>query len=180
MLSEAMTALAEFVADRIINRCGMPLPQGFRILRYHGGPPPEDLDCGGGYLAVWWEGPAFAPTDQAGPRAQCPGPLTVVLGVKYVQCWQPADVDEDGITLHDTTWDADAAVLADLAQCITNHLLVFSCDDMDGLFSDEAYQEVARTLLRLRFLGVTPAAPQGAAASITWRVAGVVQSPSVS
>lgn len=176
MLAEVLTAYAEFVGDRLVNVCGQAVPG--RVLRYHGHAPPEDLDCSGnGYLAVWWEGPALVPKD---PRSPCPGPLPVTLAAKYVVCWPIAEVDASGITLFDDGWDALAATLADVAECIAGTLAGLTCDDSPPSDADEFEVALLGAVRQPRFLGVTPTGAGGGSAGLVWRLQVVLGTASTS
>ncbi len=175
MLAEVLTAYAEFVGDRLVNTCGLDEPG--RVLRYHGHAPPEDVDCTGSYLAVWWEGPALVPRDG---RQPCPGPLPVTLAAKYVQCWRIADVTQDGITLFDDGWDGDAATLADAAECVAAALVGLTCADSVPDDADEFLAALLGAVHQPRFLGVTPSGANGGAAGLVWRLQVVLGRPSTS
>lgn len=150
------TALAEFVGDVLVNDCGRPVPD--RVLRYHG-TLPNDCCTDNGVLAVSWNTITPQGTEcSAFPQAE--------VRLRYVVCWPVAEVDERGVTVDDATWDQRAAMLADVADCVTRGLLGLSCSDDDPL----AQAVAAATVGRIRFLAAEPITPQGGCAGVQWRL----------
>jgi len=164
-LAAALTAYAELLADVLVNDCDASMPT--RILRYHGGHVPEDIGCSDGLLSVWWEDP-LEPLTLG--REPCPGFPQVVLAARWAVCWKLADVDADGVTLFDDTWDLDAAVLADAAECVARALMRLACvvDPTDV----KALALLALTMGRppVLFISATPSPPSGGVATVEWRV----------
>lgn len=170
-LAAALTAWAEFLGDTLVNDCGQPVPS--RVLRYHGGPPPEDYGCGNGYLAVWWQA-GLGPKERT---QQCTGPLTVTLGAKWMVCWKIAKADSKGVTLFDDQWDTDTARLADAAECVARALTRLTCPPPPSTPAALAlFATMRQTSLRL--VNVDPGRPSGGAASVTWQMSGDLLAPS--
>lgn len=166
MLAAALTAYAELVGDTLVNTCGLPVPK--RVLRYHGGPVPDDVGCeGDGILSVWWEYP-MTPQEQR-PNVPCPGLLDVTLAARWMTCWKVPTVTAQGITLFDATWDTRAAVLADAAECVARVLMRMDCTDVDP---NEYVAAVKAGLRSPRLVDVSPVAPQGGIAGVLWRISG--------
>jgi hypothetical protein len=163
-LSDVLTGVAEYIGDVLVNDCGMPAPG--RVLRYHGHAVPDEVQCDEtGILSVWWE-PFLEPRVATG-STPCLGYPVVTIAARWVRCWQPPEVDQDGVTLVDPTWDADAAELADAAECVARGLMALDCaPDRDDPFV-AALLEVGR---RYRFTGASPAGVGGGVAGVVWRL----------
>lgn len=162
MLSGALTAYAEYIADVITNECGRPVPA--RLLRYHGHAVPEDLGCDTGVLSVWW--------NQLRPQgsADCATPLETTLYARYVTCWKILDITREGKTiLDDAKQDGDAAVLADVADCVSRALIRLDCapaaDDSETMRSLRAF---ALSGGKLPFLSGRPIGADGGIAGVEW------------
>lgn len=173
-LSELETALAEYVGDVLVNDCHRPEPD--RILRYHGARGlPDDCCSKNGTLSISWERgyPSLTFPASAGTNASsCTGFRVYVLKVRYVVCWPGLDVNAiDGQPrLPDDEWDGEAAMLADVADCVAAALMRLSCDpDVADPFVVAVLEQVgARSMIR--FAEVTPTGPLGLCAGVLWTV----------
>jgi len=167
-----MTALAEYVGDVLVNDCGQPVPD--RVLRYHG-TLPDDCCTEPGVLAVSWsEGRAATefPTSAASMKNDpCASIPIYTITIRYRVCWPVPDVDESGVQLLDAEWDATAAMLADVADCVARGLLLLKCGaptaPVDPLVA-AVLDQVARGWLR--FVDVSPSVPAGGCAGVLWRL----------
>jgi hypothetical protein len=157
-LAAVETALAEFVGDVLVNDCGRPVPD--RVLRYHG-TLPHDCCTEDGFLVVSWN----VLTPQGGTD-QCAGWPQAELRVRYVVCWPTVDVSPSGVEIDDAGWDEQAAMLADVAHCVTVALMSVTCDD-----DPFATTLMATTVNRqLRLVATEPITPQGGCAGVQWRL----------
>lgn len=166
-LGALLTAYANVISDWIINECDETIePDAMRVLRYHGHPVPDDIQCSpAGLLSVWWE--------PLRPKASGPCPVAVVtLDAKFAVCWKVPTVTQKGITLLDPTWDEDAGRLADIAECVTQRLIGLVCLEVNQIDGDEdpfglTFREQAD---RPSFVDAAAGGPQGGVAWITWRI----------
>lgn len=157
-LAALETALVEFIGDVLVNDCGRPVPD--RVLRYHG-TLPHDCCSDSGFLVVSWN--VISPQ---GGGDQCAGWPQAELRVRYVTCWPTVEVDGGSIQLDDENWDENAAMLADVAHCVSLALMAITCSD-DPL----AEAVVAATVNRqVRLVATEPITPQGGCAGVQWRL----------
>lgn len=163
-LADALTAYAELVGDVLVNDCEIDAPS--RVLRFHGHAPPDDLDCGKGILAVWW-----APTITPTKLGNCEGPPVVTLHARWVRCWKIPEVDNGGVTLYDTSWDADAAELADAAECVSRALIQLSCAGPGQSGSQFVRAFLAFAVQgKATFVSAAPVGASGGVAGVEWIV----------
>lgn len=170
-----LTAYAEYIADVLVNECGRPVPD--RLLRYHTRAP-DDLCSDAGSLAVWWD--AGVPTNNfpqsaagaAGPP--CGVMPMYTLTARYVVCW-PAPEDtgdpEQPVELLDTEWDATAAMLAGVADCVTRFLIRLGCTtSRNEPWSTPAGRALVAQCARqsFRFTSASPTIPGGTCAGVEW------------
>jgi len=172
-LSETLTAFVEFIDDTLVNTCGAEQPD--RILRYHGHAPPDELECPpAGILSVWWE-PGLNPQSTTGP---CQSPLSVNLAARWVTCWKLPEVNEQtGVTLYDTTWDARASVLADVAQCVAAALANLSCNPAPPELATAFRSALLDHLSQPRYQSTSPVGVGGGIAGVLWRLNGIIREP---
>lgn len=173
-LSTLETAVIEYVGDVLTNTCGRPSPE---VIRYHGGPVPDDCCTEDGTLSIWW-GRLFA--SKAFPSQStelCVGPPVSELNLRYSICWPKADVGESGVlNVLDPAWDAKAAILADVADCVHRALIRLSCKpDPDDPFID-AIQNELFPKNAIRWRETTPARPLGGCAGVSWALYAAVKS----
>jgi hypothetical protein len=171
-LSGVLTALAEYVGDAIVNDCGRPVPD--RVIRYHG-TLPNDCCTDNGFLAVNWQ-TGFAsvtfPAAATGTADPCRGLPVVEVRLRYVVCWDAPEVTQQGVTVNaeqDARWDADAAMLAEVADGVTRALLRLTCEiSLDPLFV--AVMDEVGPKHWLRFVAADPIVPLGGCAGVQWRL----------
>lgn len=171
-LSALLTAVVEYVGDELVNTCDRPAPG--RVLRYFGTAGlPQDLGCDSdGVLSISFDrgypSEAF-PADSSSRPPSCTAFPVYVVAIRYDVCWTEPEIDPDGITLIDDTWDADAAMLSDVADCIARALIHLTC----GTATSEKAQAVvdaARGCDKgLAYKEVVPSVG-GGAARIVWRM----------
>lgn len=163
MLADLLTAWAEFLGDRLVNVCGQDAPD--RVLRYHGGPPPDDAGCDN-VLSVWWDPPlTLTGTSREQP---CGGPLTATIGARWTRCWKIPEASKSGLIRDDVRWDADAAILADVAECVASEIVGLQCAPKTGN-ADPFVQAVLDRIASLSFAGANPYGPGGGSAGVLWR-----------
>lgn len=174
-LSAVETALVDYVGDVIVNECGRPVPE--HVLRYHGELPhyccTED-----GVLAIDWTLETFVSTFPTTPqRDPCAGLPVATLSIKYFVCW-PAITFVDGHVVMDTdTWDSEAAMLADVADCVARALMRLRCDPTN---TDPFVQAVlAESGRQVQFIDAAPMPVRGLCAGVRWRMYAAVREPSV-
>lgn len=179
-LDAIMTALAEYVQQVLVDECDRPAPD--RVLRYFGHGVPQDCCTEAGVLSVAWDrgfpSESF-PTDAAGRQKECSASPTYALSIFYDTCWKAPEVDVSGVGLIDSTWDADAAMLARTADCVARWLLRFSCGKVNEDTTTEDVVEKADALAAtlsagcsesFAFREVVPIGPGGSCARLIWRV----------
>lgn len=177
-VSKLETAVLELVGDRLVNQCGRPIPD--RVLRYHGTVGlPEDCCTANGVLSITWERawPTNAfPGSSAQKGTPCPGYPVLLLVIRYVVCWPAAEVTQQSIVLDDTTWDAEAAMLADTEDCIARTLMRLSCDTN----SADAFEQAvlaATAKNGFAYSESLPTGPKGGCAGIIWKAYASVKAP---
>lgn len=165
-----LTAYANIISQVMVRECVDDIDETkLRVLRYHGHAIPEDVTCtGDGVLCVWWEN--ILPKSTTTP---CPAFPVVVLHAKWYTCWKEATVTGNKMTVHYDDNDADAARLAEIAECVTRRLMDIAC--LSGVNAvDEDDDPQAHAFLTLAdkpaFLDCTPGGASGGAASLHWRV----------
>lgn len=164
------TSLIEYVGDRLVNECGRPVPD--KILRYHG-VFPADCCTANGALWITWD-KAYPSTEFPLPnssRAQAPLPasvLTFPLTLGYRVCWKGIKTAAGVLIPMEPEWDADAAVLADVGECISRALMHLVCGKIDGEFAQAVLDQVPCN--KLRFIDATPVTPSGLCAGIAWHL----------
>lgn len=168
-LSGVLTALIEYVGQVLVDDCGRPTP---RVLRYHG-VMPHDCCTDDGFLVGSWERlyPSTSfPNQTATGAVPCPGIPVAVLNLRYVVCWPVPPVSENGVTLIDDAWDAQAAMLADVADCVTRGLMRALCapPPVTDPLATALMLAVGRD--RLRLIEATPIPAQGGCAGVQWRL----------
>jgi hypothetical protein len=169
-LPNLMTALADYVAETI--QVDAAQPPVDRVLRYQGGPAPDDCCTDNGILSVWHE--------KLYPTIIFPIPLTfsgqmdgglpvAVIGMRYAVCWNPAQVDANGhVIIDDTDWDRDAARLALVDEAVCDALLRLSCATHGDTLWQAVVGEVACSAFRFRDSLVSK--PTGGCAAVQWHV----------
>lgn len=165
-LSGMLTALVEYVGQVIVDECALPAPG--RVLRYHGDAP---ADCpADGQLSVSWERlyPTVQfPASSSTAREPCAGYPMFVANVLYLRCWKIPEADETGVALEDTRWDADSAILADVAECVSRAIIRLSCAPSVDPFAKAVTDRAPRAAIRL--LECTPIMPSGDSAGVRWK-----------
>lgn len=171
-LSGLLTGLVEYIGDVIVNDCGVEAPE--RALRYHGARGmPQDCCTDKGYLVAGWDsewGSKSFPRRNSDPR-ECAIRPAVQITVRYVVCWPIPDLGDGGIRPLDAEWDAKAATLADLADCVTRALIRLSCNKIDADHRElaDAVLELVNTD-QLTYVETSPIDPAGGCAGVLWRV----------
>lgn len=173
-----MTAVAEYVGDTLVNVCDRPAPD--RVLRYFGTTGlPQDVQCSpDGVLSVAWDrgwGTKNFPAEDSQRGAICPGFPTYLLAIRYDVCWKAPTITKAGVViLEDAQWDADAAMLADVADCVARALLRLGCPPAATPFAEAVLAECR--LNSWAYRDVVPSLG-GGAARLTWRAFAGVGSP---
>lgn len=165
-----LTALAEFVADELVD-AGREPPD--RSLRYFGTDGmPQDCCTENGVLSVSFE--RGFPSDvfpSESTKHPCPGKPVYHLVVRLDVCWPKPDVGPQGVVVTDTmddAWDAAAAELSDAADHVFRALLVLVCADHPAT---EAGAALLATCRDKAFAAREVSAKISAdCARITWRV----------
>jgi hypothetical protein len=166
-LSALLTAVNEYVADALVNDCGVAAPT--RQLSYHGRIP-FDQCCPDGFLSTSWS------DGNANGQQPCAGMPTYNIEVRYVVCWSVPEGDAGGIVLtpeQDATWNNDALMLADVADCVGRSLVRLTCDRQS---TDPLDMGVLTQAGQLSYLGVSPIVPLGGCAGVLWRLSAPVRS----
>lgn len=166
-LSGMLTALVEYTADVIVNDCGRPVPT--KVMRYHGTMP--DACCtDDGVLSISWSNGYPSKDFPSRATDPCTGPPVYSIEVRYVTCWAGIDPSPEGVILPDDRWDTDAAILADLADCVNRGYLRLSCGnpDMDDPFIAAVFAQTLRN--HVRWYDTTIVRPSGLCAGITWKL----------
>lgn len=159
-LADALTAYAEFVGDTLVNLCGEPVPD--RVLRYHNGPVPDEIECSrNGILSVWWDAPIYA--------GKCGQPLVVTLGARWSVCWPVPEATPNGVVLADDEWDAQAGRFANVAECVGRALTALGCSDVPP--TDKGAAFLAHVISgNLRLSAIRGHGPLGGVAGVGWTV----------
>lgn len=168
--------MLDYVADVIVNDCTRPNPA--YIFRYHGRKLPEVSMTipPDGILSIAWDqeysSNQFPATAALRPDVIVTIPVSVLV-VRYVVCWAQPKAKGDGNlnfteALRDT-WDADSAMLADVADVVMRALTRLNCDD--GIKDDE---QSTGSLIdagchKFRFKEANPIGPEGGQAGVEWR-----------
>lgn len=171
-LADLLTNVVEYVGEAIVTDCGRPTPT--KVLRYHGTQPglPQDCCTDDGVLSIGWamEYPTDNWPNPSRGDSSCPGPLTATLAIHYDVCWSIPDADASGIEITDALdakWDADAAMLADVAECVGRALVRLACGTATGTLAAAIFGETG--CKRFQFQNVTADGPGGGCARLTWR-----------
>lgn len=166
-LSSLMTAMVELVGDVLVNECGVEAPD--RVLRYHG-VLPDDCCSEKGTLGISWESdyPSSSFPNQ-NPTDPCVGGPVALLAIRWKTCWPVPDVSPAGVRLIDDQWDAKAAVIADVADCVTRAIIRLGCDpDLEDPFVLAVLEHTGRKQVRL--IAATPVPALGGCAGVLWRL----------
>lgn len=176
--SALLTALNEYVADALVNDCGRPEPT--RQLSYHGRMP-NDCCTADGFLVTSWESAKVFP-----PDSQCVGIPQFTINIRYVVCWDIPEVGDHGVDItdeQDATWNNDALMLADVADCVMRRLQQLTCSERSTVPPDPIAEAVLAQIRpqSLRLAGVSPIVPLGGCAGVQWQLNAVVlQGPVIS
>lgn len=166
-LSALLTATVEYVGDTLVNDCGRPVPT--KVMRYHGTMP--DACCtADGVLSISWSSGFASQKFPSRSSDGCTGPPVYMLEVRYVTCWAGIpDPSPQGIILPDDTWDDDAAMLADVADCVGRALMRLSCaPDLEDPFVAAIFAETPSR--QVQYVDATPIRPSGLCAGVTWKL----------
>ena len=170
-LAELETALVEFVGDALVNDCNRPVPD--RVLRYHG-TLPNDCCTDNGTLAISWSRLFLSsrfPSAATAPDDVCGGNMVAEVRLRYVVCWPVPEIDENGVVIIDDEWDTRAAMLADVADCVSRQLVGLSCEPLVGdPYVDGVLAATVASGKWLRLVDVEPLPPQGGCAGVQWRL----------
>lgn len=173
--SALLTAVNEYVADTLVNDCGRPEPD--RQLSYHGRLP-HDCCTADGFLVTSWS--AGRPQNRDQP---CQGPPMFTVDIRYVICWDVPEVGNTGVNItdaQDSTWNNDALMLADVADCVARALARLACTD-GGEQDDVEAAVLAELTGRPRYTGVSPIVPLGGCAGLQWQLeVAVARGPAIS
>lgn len=169
-LANTMTALVEYVGDRLVNECGRPIPS--RVLRYHGTLPADCCTDEGDLSVSWADGIAsdVFPTGRNASAVPCAQRTIYTLTVRYRVCTPIPPVDSAGVEVSDpldARYDLFAAMLADTADCIADALIQLSCPVVDPDQYEGAVTDAVQSIL---FRDATPILPAGGCAGLLWRV----------
>jgi hypothetical protein len=166
-LGMLMTGIVEYVGDVIVNDCGRPVPD--RMLRYHG-TIPSDCCPANGLLAVnWGDGRAsesFGSSSGTQQNDPCAARPVYQIQLRYKTCWPVPDADQSGVVLIDPEWDETAAMLADVADCVTRALIALTCGAVSDAFTRAVRDQTAGRWLR--YAATTPILPLGGCAGVLW------------
>lgn len=159
-------AVVEFVGDVLVNDCGRPPPD--HVFRYHLSVP-HYCCTDNGVLAIHWtiesQQGAF-PTGAL--KSPCNGLLVTQLTVKYVVCWPAVEFDGGAVIMKDAEWDAQATMLANVADCVARALIRLTCDpQVTDPFGVAVLEETAK---RVQFIDTSPIPPGGLCAGVQWRL----------
>lgn len=181
-LSGLMTALVEYVDDRLLNDVGVETE---RRLSYHGQVLPADCCTEGGTLALLWNegrsGDTFPASSAAARTDPCAKLHMVTFDLRYLRCTPKVEVTPAGVTVnehYDSLWNAYALHMADVADGVARALTALQClattphrpadPTLDG-FELAVLSHVARLgSLRLRDWSII--VPDGGCAGVHWRV----------
>ncbi len=165
-LSGLLTAVAEYVGDTLANDCGRPVPT--KVMRYHGTMP--DACCSAeGVLSISWSTGFPSRTFPSRSSDPCVGPPVYMLELRYVTCWAGIDPHAEGLILPDDRWDADAGMLAEVADCVTRALMNLSCSpDTADPFTVAIYEHIFAR--QIQYVETTPIRPSGLCAGVTWKL----------
>lgn len=166
-LSTLLTAVNEYVGDVLVNDCGRPEPD--RQLSYHGRLP-HDCCTTNGFLVTSWE----SGRSSGDP---CGGPPVYIVTIRYVVCWDVPEVGTTGVQItdaQDSTWNNDALMLADVADCVGRSLLDLTCAPAPPLDVLAAAVQSEAPYRTLRLVGVSPIVPLGGCAGVQWQLEAAV------
>lgn len=167
-LSGLLTAVADYVADVLVNECGRPVPD--RVFRYHGRAP-QDCCTDAGVLDVSWDRlfPSTSFPTAAGGSEPCPGAPVTPLTVRYTVCWPVPELQPTVLNVDFAGYDALAAELADVADCVSRWLLDLSCDPfLEDPYVAAIFDHAPRG--RVRLVESSPILPAGGCAGVQWRL----------
>lgn len=168
-LSALLTTVAEYVGQVLVDDCDRPAPD--RVLRYFGTDGlPSSCCTENGVLSVAWE-----PSSRGRSDEPCPPPPSYLLAIYYDVCWKLPDASAvAGIEIVDDDWDATAAMLADVADCVARGLNRLKCDNPPvGTKAQAVLAELrggpGAAQSSWSYAGVTPKI-LGSCARLVWRV----------
>jgi hypothetical protein len=104
----------------------------------------------------------------------CAGIPFYTITLRYVVCWTEPEVGVGGVAVtdeQDATWNNDALMLADVADCVGRSLIAITCDN-DPLAAAIVAQTRATTL---RYAGASPIVPLGGCAGVQWQLNAAVR-----
>lgn len=175
-LATLMTALVEYAADVIQNDCDRPAPD--RVLRYHNDLP-HFCCTDNGVVSISWANlygsQSFPANNQGDP---CGAMLVTTIALKYLWCYPVVDRRSWATDENFALFDERAAVLADVAECVTRGLLTLSCDpDLGDPYV--AAVVAAAGQKRVRLIEAAPLAVLGGCTGVRWRLYAGVREPPV-
>ena len=138
-------------------------------LSYHGRLP-HDCCTDDGFLVTSWES---GRTEGGAPP--CAGIPSYTITIRYVVCWSVPEAGEAGVDIsdgQDTTWNNDALMLADVADCVSRALVGITCLAADD-FADAIVAQIRPQ--SLSFTGVSPIVPLGGCAGVQWQLNAAVR-----
>lgn len=174
-LSTLLTALNEYVGDVLVNDCDRPEPD--LMFSYHGRPP-DDCCTDAGTLSTFWALGSVSP----GRETPCGGPPEFTIHIRYTTCWSIPKAGQSGVVVDDAQaarWNADALMLADVADCVTRSIVALLC--AEGTSEDPLVAAITDELVNrsARFQDTTPILPLGGCAGVLWRLIASVRNPVV-
>jgi len=175
-LSDLESAIIEFIGDVLVNDCARPEPT--KVMRYHGTMP--DACCtDDGVLSISWEQGFPSKIFPQRSTDKCVGAPVYTFNIRYVTCWAGlTDVSPEAVVMPDDQWDADAAMLADVADCVARQLLKLACDPISpDPFTAAILEQVMAN--QFQWIDTTPVRPGGLCAGVTWRVYASLKSGAV-
>lgn len=178
-LGVLLSAYADYIEQAIQDDAGQKEPD--RVLRYHGGPAPDDCCTEAGVVSVWWK-PLQATTDFPVPltfKGKLDGALPLVtLHARFATCWTVPEVSPGGVLPEDPACDAEASRLALIAEGVTEALWRLSCSPVGGPLWQEILGETGCGLFRFKQADTGDMSRAGGCASVTWECsAGLSRSP---
>lgn len=181
-LAGLMTALVEYVDDRLLNDVGV---QTERRLSYHGDKLPADCCTEGGTLALLWAegrtGDSFPATSASARVDPCAKLHMVTFDLRYLRCTPNVEVTPQGVTVneyYDSLWNAYGLLLADVGDGVARALTALQClaatphrptDPSLDTLEVAVLSNLAR-LGSLRLRDWSPIVPDGGCAGVRWRV----------
>lgn len=167
-LATLETALVEYVADVLVNDCGRPVPD--HVLRYHD-ELPHYCCTDNGVLAINWTIETMVGTFPNGAqRDPCAGMPQATLNIKYVVCWPALEMIDGAVVMNVEEWDERAAMLADVADCVSRALVALRCGAQHEPVDEYVQAVLDESGRRVLFVDATPMPIRGLCTGVRWRL----------